>query len=66
MNKHFIAGNVGKEPEIKRLDSGMTIANFTIAVNEYKKNKETEEDPVCPLIDTLIFFILSILIKHFY
>tara|TARA_Y100000361_G_C11162000_1_gene348068 strand:+ start:1757 stop:2164 length:408 start_codon:yes stop_codon:yes gene_type:complete len=41
MNKHFIAGNVGKEPEIKRLDSGMTIANFTIAVNEYKKNKET-------------------------
>ena len=43
MNKHLIAGNVGNDPEIKRLESGMTIAKMSIAVNEYRKNKETGE-----------------------
>ena len=43
MNKHLIAGNVGNDPEIKKLESGMTIAKMSIAVNEYKKNKETGE-----------------------
>jgi|TARA_R100000479_G_scaffold43626_2_gene19986 single-strand DNA-binding protein len=41
MNKHFITGNVGNDPEIKKLDSGMTIAKMSIAVNEFKKDKDT-------------------------
>ena len=43
MNKHLIAGNVGKDPEIKVTNNGMKIANFTIAVNAYSKDKETGE-----------------------
>jgi single-strand DNA-binding protein len=43
MNKHLIAGNVGQEPEIRTTESGLKIANFSIAANEYRKNKETGE-----------------------
>lgn len=43
MNKHIIAGNVGQEPEIRITESGLKIANFSIAANEYRKNKETGE-----------------------
>lgn len=42
MNKHTIIGNVGQQPEIKKTES-TTIANFTVACNRHRKNKETGE-----------------------
>lgn len=44
MNKHFIAGNVGNDPEIKKLESGMTIAKISVAVNEYQKADHGESN----------------------
>lgn len=40
LNKVMLIGNVGRDPEIKRLDSGMAIANFSIATTETRKDKE--------------------------
>ena len=31
VNKVFLLGNCGKEPEIRTAQSGMVIANFTLA-----------------------------------
>jgi single-strand DNA-binding protein len=40
VNKVILIGNVGKDPEIKRLESGAKIAKFSVATHETYKNKE--------------------------
>ncbi len=42
-NKVQLIGNVGNEPEIKTLDSGKKVANFSIATNEFYKNSDGEK-----------------------
>lgn len=45
LNKVMLIGNVGKDPEVRHLESGATTASFTLATTErYKdKNGETKE-----------------------
>jgi len=41
VNKVILIGNVGKDPEVKRLDNGMVITKFTLATSEtYRKDNE--------------------------
>jgi len=42
-NKVLLIGNVGKTPEIKTFDEGKKLANFSIATNEFYKNKQGEK-----------------------
>ncbi|MDR3094378.1 MAG: single-stranded DNA-binding protein [Bacteroidales bacterium] len=35
INKVILVGHVGKDPEIRHLDSNQSVANFTLATNEY-------------------------------
>ncbi len=42
VNKVILIGNVGKDPDVKHLDSGVTVANFPLATSETYKNKEGE------------------------
>ena len=42
VNKVILVGNLGKDPEIKYLDSGVSVANFSLATTESYKNKEGE------------------------
>lgn len=39
VNKVIFIGNVGKDPEIRVLPSGMTVANFSLATNESVKDQ---------------------------
>lgn len=45
VNKAILLGNVGKDPEVRTLQDGNTVANFTLATSErYKdRNGETRE-----------------------
>ncbi len=43
VNKVILIGNVGKDPEIRHLDSGLKIAKFSLATHESFKNKEGEK-----------------------
>jgi len=43
MNKVFLTGRLGKDPEVKTIDNGATVANFTLATSEYYKDKTTGE-----------------------
>ncbi|HOO42652.1 MAG TPA: single-stranded DNA-binding protein [Bacteroidales bacterium] len=45
LNKVMLIGNVGKDPEIRHLESGTAVANITLATTErYKdRNGETQE-----------------------
>ena len=40
VNKVILVGNLGKDPEVKYLDSGVAVANFSLATSESYKNKE--------------------------
>lgn len=39
VNKVILIGNVGKDPEVKHLDSGVSVAKFSLATNESYTDK---------------------------
>ena len=46
VNKVILLGFVGKEPDVRHLDSGMAVANFTLATTEKGyKTREGKEIP---------------------
>jgi single-strand DNA-binding protein len=42
VNKVILVGNVGKDPEIRHLEGGLSMARFTLATSETYKNKNGE------------------------
>ena len=40
INKVILIGNLGKDPEVRHLDTGVSVANITLATTESYKNKE--------------------------
>jgi single-strand DNA-binding protein len=42
VNKAILVGNVGKDPEIRHLDGGTSVAKFTLATSDAYKNKSGE------------------------
>ncbi|MDC0249457.1 single-stranded DNA-binding protein [Flavobacteriales bacterium] len=42
VNKVILIGNLGKDPEVRYLDNGVAVANFSLATTEKYKNKEGE------------------------
>lgn len=38
-NKVTLIGNLGRDPEVRRLESGAVVANFSLATNENYKDK---------------------------
>ncbi len=42
VNKVILIGNVGKDPEIRDLESGVKLASFSVATNENYKDKAGE------------------------
>jgi len=42
INKVILVGNLGKDPEVKRLESGAVVAKFSVATNESYKDKSGE------------------------
>lgn len=43
VNKVILVGRLGKDPEIRNLDSGVAVANFTMATSEIYRDKTTNE-----------------------
>lgn len=41
VNKVILVGRLGKDPEVRNLDNGATVANFTIATSESYRDKTT-------------------------
>ena len=42
VNKVILVGNLGKDPEVRYLDNGVAVANFSLATSENYKNKQGE------------------------
>ncbi len=43
INKVILIGNVGKDPDIRHLESNVAVANFTLATSENYTNKSGEK-----------------------
>lgn len=43
VNKVILVGNLGKDPEVRHLESGAAVANFPIATSETYKDRNTGE-----------------------
>ncbi len=43
VNKVILVGNVGKDPEVKHLESNVSVANFTLATSENYTNKSGDK-----------------------
>lgn len=43
INKVFLIGNLGKDPDVRYMPSGKAVANVTVATNESWKDKNTGE-----------------------
>ena len=43
VNKVILVGRTGKMPDVRRLENGTTIANFSLATSETYKDKHTGE-----------------------
>jgi len=43
VNKVILVGNLGKDPEIRHLESGRAVANFSLATSETYKNREGDK-----------------------
>ena len=42
-NSVLLIGNLGKDPELKKLDGGNSVAKFSLATNETYKNNKGEK-----------------------
>jgi len=43
INKVILVGNMGKDPEIRHLEGGATVASFSLATSEYYTDRRTNE-----------------------
>lgn len=43
VNKVILVGNLGKDPEVRHLESGVMVANFTLATTESYKDRTSGE-----------------------
>tara|TARA_B100000927_G_scaffold278212_1_gene260670 strand:- start:25 stop:465 length:441 start_codon:yes stop_codon:yes gene_type:complete len=43
VNKVILIGNLGKDPEVRHLENGASVANFSIATSENYKDRKTGE-----------------------
>ena len=43
VNKVILLGNLGKDPEVRRMDDGRGVANFSLATSETYKNKSGDK-----------------------
>ena len=55
LNKVFIMGNLTKDPELKTLPSGSSVANFGIATNRVWKNQQGEKQEEVQFHNVVVF-----------
>jgi single-strand DNA-binding protein len=42
MNCVFLAGNLGRDPELRETNKGTSVVNLSVATSEYRKNEDGE------------------------
>jgi single-strand DNA-binding protein len=59
VNRVILIGNLGKDPEVKRLENGTVVAKFSLATNENYKDKSGEWQKVTEWHDCVVWRSLA-------
>lgn len=59
LNRVTLIGNLGRDPEVRRLESGIAVAKFSIATNENYKDKSGEWQKVTEWHDIVCWRYLA-------
>lgn len=54
INNVTISGNLTRDPELKATPSGFSVLNFSVAVNDRRKNKEGEWESYPNFVDCVV------------
>ena len=55
VNKVILIGNLGRDPEIRRLENGAVVAKFSVATNESYKDKNGEWQTLTEWHDVVVW-----------
>lgn len=55
VNKVILIGNLGQDPEVRHLESGSTVARFSLATNERYKDKSGEIKTITEWHDVVVW-----------
>lgn len=55
VNKVILIGNLGKDPEVRRLENGAVVAKFSVATNENYKDKTGEWQTLTEWHDVVVW-----------
>ena len=68
VNKVMLVGRLGKDPEVRHLESGVAVANFSIATSETYKDRNTGEAKEQTEWHRIVFFnkLAEVAKQYFY
>ena len=59
VNKVILIGNLGRDPEVRHLESGATVAKFSVATNESYRDKNGEWQKITEWHDVVVWRALA-------
>jgi single-strand DNA-binding protein len=59
INKVILIGNLGRDPEIRHLESGATVGKFPVATNESYRDKNNEWQTITEWHDVVVWRALA-------
>lgn len=59
INKVILIGNLGKDPEVRHLESGVAVAKFSVATNESYQDKSGQWQTVTEWHDVVVWRALA-------
>lgn len=59
INKVMLIGNLGRDPEVRRLESGSVVANFSVATSESYKDKNGEWQSITEWHDVSVWGLVA-------
>ena len=59
VNRVMLIGNLGKDPEVRRLENGTAVAKFSVATNENYKDRNGEWQTQTEWHDIVVWRILA-------
>lgn len=66
INKVLIAGNLTRDPELRETASGFQILNFGVAVNDRRKNQQTQQwEDYANFVDCTMFGNRAVSVSRF-
>lgn len=59
VNKILLIGNLGRDPEVRRLENGTVVAKFSVATNENYRDKSSEWQSATEWHDVIVWRALA-------